>query len=64
NQNTPVLAAHGSHDPVVGITLGEKAKQFVADLGVNVQWQTYPIQHSVCLPEIQLIGQFITKSLA
>ncbi|QZA81386.1 alpha/beta hydrolase [Deefgea piscis] len=64
NQNTPVLAAHGSHDPVVGISLGEKAKQFVADLGVKVQWQTYPIQHSVCLPEIQLIGQFITKSLA
>ncbi len=64
NQATPLLAAHGSHDPVVGISLGEKAKQYVADLGVNVTWQTYPIQHSVCLPEIQLIGQFIAQRLA
>lgn len=64
NQATPLLAAHGSHDPVVSISLGEKAKQYVADLGVNVAWQTYPIQHSVCLPEIQLIGQFIKQQLA
>ncbi|WP_157670576.1 alpha/beta hydrolase [Chitinibacter sp. GC72] len=64
NINTPLLAAHGSHDPVVGITLGEKAKDYVSQLGVDVSWQTYPIQHSVCLPEIQLIGQFIQKNLA
>jgi phospholipase/carboxylesterase len=64
NINTPLLAAHGSHDPVVGITLGEKAKDYVSQLGLNVSWQTYPIQHSVCLPEIQMIGQFIQKNLA
>ncbi|WP_348944572.1 alpha/beta hydrolase [Chitinibacter sp. FCG-7] len=64
NMNTPLLAAHGSHDPVVGITLGEKAKDYASQLGVNVSWQTYPIQHSVCLPEIQWIGQFIQKNLA
>ncbi|QLG87953.1 carboxylesterase [Chitinibacter bivalviorum] len=63
NKATPLLAAHGSHDPVVGISLGEKAKNYVANLGVNVSWQTYPIQHSVCLPEIQLIGQFIRQQL-
>ncbi|WP_027468529.1 alpha/beta hydrolase [Deefgea rivuli] len=63
NQTTPVLAAHGSQDPVVGVVLGEKAKDFVANLGVKVDWHTYPMQHSVCLPEIQLIGKFITANL-
>jgi phospholipase/carboxylesterase len=63
NRSTPLLAAHGSHDPVVGVSLGEQAKDYVANLGVDVRWETYPIQHSVCLPEIQLIGQFISKNL-
>lgn len=63
NQATPVLAAHGSQDPVVGIALGQSAKEYVGNLGVAVDWHTYPIQHSVCLPEIQLIGQFITQTL-
>ncbi|WP_410498627.1 alpha/beta hydrolase [Chitinibacter sp. S2-10] len=63
NQATPLLAAHGSFDPVVGLALGEKAKNYVSGLGVDVVWQTYPIQHSVCLPEIQLIGQFINQQL-
>ena len=61
NQATPLLAAHGSQDPVVGAILGEKAKDFVRALGVNVDWHTYPMQHSVCLPEIQLIGKFIAQ---
>ncbi|WP_047396393.1 alpha/beta hydrolase [Chitinibacter sp. ZOR0017] len=63
NQATPVLAAHGSHDPVVGLTLGEQARAAVTQLGVNVEWHTYPIQHSVCLPEIQRIGAFLTARL-
>jgi phospholipase/carboxylesterase len=63
NRSTPLLAAHGSHDPVVDVSLGEHAKSYVANLGVDVQWETYPIQHSVCLPEIQLIGQFISQNL-
>lgn len=64
NQGTPVLAAHGSHDPVVGISLGQSAKEYVEHLGVKVNWSTYPIQHSVCLPEVKLIGEFIAANLA
>ena len=61
NLATPVLAAHGTQDPVVGVSLGEKARDFVANLGVNVNWHTYAMQHSVCLPEIQVIGKFIAQ---
>ncbi|AOX99090.1 alpha/beta hydrolase [Jeongeupia sp. USM3] len=63
NRQTPVFAAHGSHDPVVPVALGEAAVRTVTDLGNAASWQTWPIQHSVCLPEIQAIGRFIAQRL-
>ncbi|GHD58785.1 alpha/beta hydrolase [Jeongeupia chitinilytica] len=63
NRTTPVFAAHGSHDPVVPVALGETAVRHVTDLGNPASWQTWPIQHSVCQPEIQAIGQFIGQRL-
>lgn len=64
NRNTPVFAAHGSTDPVVPVQLGNAARTTVSELGNPVQWQTYPMQHSVCLPEVLAIGEFIEKALA
>jgi phospholipase/carboxylesterase len=63
NRATPVFAAHGSMDPVVPVRLGEAACREVAAMGNPVSWETYPMQHSVCLPEILAIGEFIAKAL-
>jgi phospholipase/carboxylesterase len=63
NQTTPIFAAHGSADPVVGVNLGEAARDQLQALGFSISWQTWPMQHSVCMPEIQAIGQFITQCL-
>ncbi|MEN9657972.1 MAG: hypothetical protein RL571_1437 [Pseudomonadota bacterium] len=63
NQTTPIFAAHGSADPVVGVKLGEAARDQLQALGFSISWQTWPMQHSVCMPEIQAIGQFITQCL-
>ncbi|UXY13777.1 alpha/beta hydrolase [Chitiniphilus purpureus] len=63
NATTPVLAAHGSMDPVVPIQLGEQAQQRVAGFGNPVQWHRYPMQHSVCPPELLLIGRFLADVL-
>ncbi|WP_028455682.1 alpha/beta hydrolase [Chitinilyticum litopenaei] len=63
NAGTAVLACHGSHDPVVPMLLGEQARDAVQGFGNPVSWHTWPIQHSVCLPEIQLIGQYLTRVL-
>ncbi|WP_293931654.1 alpha/beta hydrolase [Iodobacter sp.] len=63
NQATPIFAAHGSADPVVGVQLGEAARDQLQALGFSISWQTWPMQHSVCMPEIQAIGQFITQCL-
>lgn len=63
NQNTPIFAAHGTADPVVGIALGVAAKDKLSELGFTISWQTWPIQHSVCMPEIHAVGQFIRQQL-
>lgn len=57
--DTPIFAAHGSMDPVVPIQLGELARKTVQSLGCEVQWQTYPMQHSVCMEEIAAIGAWL-----
>ena len=63
NLNTPIFAGHGSMDPVVPITLGKAAHDFMAAAGHPISWHTYPMEHSVCLPEILEIGAFIKAHL-
>ena len=59
NQNVPIFAAHGNHDDVVSPELGEGARDFLQTRGYTVEWQTYPMPHSVCLEEIQDIGRWL-----
>lgn len=63
NRATPVFAGHGSMDPIVPVTLGKAACEKLAAQGYPVSWHTYPMQHSVCMPEIVAIGEFIEHCL-
>ena len=64
NQNTPIFMAHGTQDPVVPIARAQDAKDQLTGLGYAVQWQAYPMQHSVHPQEIKDIGTFLLKVLA
>lgn len=64
NQKTPIFMAHGAMDPVVPIARAEDSKQKLTELGYEIEWHTYPMPHSVCIEEIQAIGNFITRVLA
>lgn len=64
SRETPLLIAHGTHDDVVSLALGERARDVVARLGGPFDWQTYPMGHEVCLPEIQAIGAWINARIA
>jgi phospholipase/carboxylesterase len=64
NAATPILAAHGTHDDVVPLALGTRARDFVASRGHPVDWHTYPMAHSVCLEEIADIGRWLQTRLA
>ncbi len=63
NRATPIFAAHGGMDPVVPVALGKAAYEQLAAAGYPISWHTYPMQHSVCMPEIVEIGQFIAHCL-
>lgn len=61
---TPLFIAHGTQDDVVSLKLGEIARNTVTDLGYTFDWQTYPMGHEVCLPEIQAIGAWINARIS
>lgn len=63
NRNIPVFAAHGSHDDVVAAELGLMARDFLIAHGYRVDWHTYPMPHSVCLEEVEAIGDWLKGRL-
>lgn len=64
NKDMPILIEHGTHDPVVPVILGQQAKQLLSDKGYHVEYNTYPMAHQVCMPQIQNIGKWLNEVLA
>ena len=64
NQQTPIFMAHGRMDPVVVIERAEKSRDILRDLGYQIEWTEYPMQHSVCAEEVDAIGKWLTQVLA
>ena len=64
NKAIPIFAAHGTEDEVVSPGLGMRARDFLIEHGYPLQWQTYPMPHSVCLEEIQAIGDWLQARMA
>jgi phospholipase/carboxylesterase len=63
NQDVPILICHGSMDPMVPVQLGEASRELLLQAGYKVDWHTYPMQHQVCMEEIEQIAGFIASSL-
>jgi phospholipase/carboxylesterase len=63
NQALPIFAAHGSEDDVVSIALGLRARDFLMARGHRVDWHDYPMPHSICIEEIQAVGQWLKDAM-
>ena len=61
---TPIFMAHGTHDNVVPFARARESKEVLAALGYQVEWHEYPMQHSLCLEEVQDISKWIRKVVA
>jgi len=61
---TPVFMAHGTHDNVVPFVRAQQSAQVLKELGYQVEWKQYPMQHSLCLEEVQDISAWLRKVLA
>ena len=64
NRKITIFAAHGSQDDVVSPTLGREARNFLLQRGHVVDWQEYPMPHSICLEEVEAIGDWLRDRLA
>ncbi|WKE67406.1 dienelactone hydrolase family protein [Gallaecimonas kandeliae] len=64
NKALPVAIHHGVQDPVVPELLGQRAAQCLKDWGYQVEYRRYPMEHSLCLPQIKDIGQWLAQVLA
>jgi len=60
---TPIFLGHGTMDPVVPIILGKQARDTLRTAGYDVEWNQYPMEHSVCMEEIEAIGEWIIAGL-
>jgi len=63
NRDVPILQCHGSYDPMVPERLGRAACERLRALGYEVAYETYPMQHQVCLEEIRLVGTWLRERL-
>jgi phospholipase/carboxylesterase len=56
---TPVFMAHGTQDPVVAPAWGSRSRDALQALGVQVDWRTYPMPHSVHPQEVRDLGDWM-----
>jgi len=59
NALTPVFLGHGRSDGMVPLARGAAARDQLRGLGQPVEWHDYPMQHSVCLEEVQDLQRWL-----
>ena len=63
NKKLPILICHGTRDPVVQESLGQRSLAALRSLGLNPTYLSYPMEHSVCMEEINDISAWFRKVL-
>jgi phospholipase/carboxylesterase len=59
NNAVPIFMAHGRFDDIIPISRAERSRDYLSQLGYNVEWRQYPMPHSVCAEEIRDISRFL-----
>jgi phospholipase/carboxylesterase len=64
NQQVPILIQHGSRDPIVHEALGQRAYRYLQDRGCNVSYESYAMEHTVCMEQIESMARWIQLVLS
>ncbi len=64
NRDVPIFLAHGEHDPMVVLDRGVATRDVLQSLGYDVDWHTYPMEHSVCAEEVEDLNAWLLRVLA
>ena len=60
----PILICHGSMDPVVSEALGLKSAATLKNLGFAPEYNSYPMEHSLCPQQIVDIAAWMSRILS
>ncbi|WP_434049217.1 alpha/beta hydrolase [Marinobacter salarius] len=63
NRDIPIRIYHGTFDPMVPEALGRQSVEKLQDMGFEPTYETYPMEHSVCMEEIVDIGKFLRDNV-
>jgi phospholipase/carboxylesterase len=61
---TPIFLVHGTDDGVIPVARAHQSRDLLKALGYQVEWHEYPMQHSLCLEEVNDISAWLKKVLA
>jgi phospholipase/carboxylesterase len=64
NRKTPLLACHGTYDPMVTIARARAAFDAHAAGRPEAEWHQFPMGHEVCPPEIDVIRRWLAARFA
>ena len=63
NALTPMFLAHGRNDGMVPLARGQAARDLLQGLGQPIEWHDYPMEHSVCIEEVQALQKWLLQVL-
>lgn len=62
NKNIPIFMAHGNFDSVVPYQFAYACKELLKTNDYQVDWHTYPMEHSLCFEEILAMRNWLTHT--
>ncbi|HKZ73489.1 MAG TPA: alpha/beta hydrolase [Steroidobacteraceae bacterium] len=62
NRETPIFLAHGTMDPMVDVRLGEQLRDELKSRGYEVEWRSYPMQHTVSMEELRDMAAWLKRT--
>ncbi|PTN12791.1 alpha/beta hydrolase [Nitrosomonas aestuarii] len=63
NAAIPIFMAHGIDDSVVPISTAKASKERLQQANYKPEWHEYPMEHSVCMQEINDIDDWLQRIL-
>jgi|TARA_R110000822_G_scaffold226254_10_gene358947 phospholipase/carboxylesterase len=63
NQQIPIQIFHGTNDPVVQEIHGQNSMKYLTAMGFEPRYQSFPMEHAICIEEIEAISLWLQKTL-
>lgn len=63
NPKLPILMVHGTQDDIVNYKYGQQSSEKLKTAGYPVEWHEFPMTHSVCAEEVDVIREWLKKVL-